>query len=185
MSIKNSNSKEYPINEEIEFSPTKIVRVVGENSEQIGLLSLNAALNNAYDKGLDLVLIAAQADPPVCRIMDYGKFRFERDKKDREARKKQQIIEIKEIQLTCLIDTNDLNTKINYARRFLTDGDKVKVVVKFKGRQMNHLEMGHELLSRFESACNDLGTTEKKPVMEGRSMIIFIAPIKQSAIVKQ
>ncbi|MCL2517396.1 MAG: translation initiation factor IF-3 [Oscillospiraceae bacterium] len=173
------------INDEIDFAPNKIVRVVGENSEQIGLLSLNAALNNAYDKGLDLVLIAPQAEPPVCRMMDYGKFRFERDKKDREARKKQQVIEIKEIQITCLIDTNDLNTKINHARRFLTDGDKVKVVVKFKGRQMNHLEMGYELLARFESACADLGNMEKKPVMEGRSMIIFIAPIKQQNAAQQ
>lgn len=179
--IKNSNAKEHLINEEIDFAPSKIVRVIGEESEQIGLLSLSSALEAAYNRGSDLVLIAPQADPPVCRIMDYGRFRFERDKKEKEARKKQQIADIKEIQLSCHIDTNDFNTKVNHARRFLTDGDKVKVIIKFKGRQVSHLDIGRELLTKFEEACKDLGVVDKKPALEGRSLIMFLAPAKGAA----
>lgn len=145
----------------------------------MGLLSLISAQNAAYDRGLDLVLIAPQADPPVCKIIDYGRFRFERDKKDKEAKKKQQIIEIKEIQLSCRIDTNDFNTKVNHACRFLTDGDKVKVIVRFKGRQMSHLEIGRDLLTRFTEACAHVGSVDKPPLLEGRSLIMFLAPIKQ------
>ena len=122
--------------------------------------------------------MSAQADPPVCKIMDYGKYCFDRNKKEKEARKKQKVIEVKEIQLTCLIDTNDFNTKVNHARRFLSDGNKVKVMVKFKGRQMSRQEVGKELLERFKEACSDLGAPEKAPILEGRNMIMFIAPIK-------
>ncbi|MHB1155160.1 MAG: translation initiation factor IF-3 [Eubacteriales bacterium] len=161
------------------FTPSKVVRVIGPDAEQMGLLSLVNAQNAAYERGLDLVLIAPQADPPVCKIIDYGRFRFERDKKDKEAKKKQQIIEIKEIQLSCHIDTNDFNTKANHARRFLTDGDKVKVIVRFKGRQMSHLEIGRGLLTRFTEACADVGNVDKAPLLEGRSIIMFLAPIKQ------
>lgn len=156
-----------------------MVRVIGPDAEQMGLLSLANAQNAAYERGLDLVLIAPQADPPVCKIIDYGRFRFERDKKDKEAKKKQQIIEIKEIQLSCHIDTNDFNTKANHARRFLTDGDKVKVIVRFKGRQMSHLEIGRGLLTRFTEACADVGNVDKAPLLEGRSIIMFLGPIKQ------
>jgi len=127
------------------------------------------------------VLMSAQAEPPVCKIMDYGKFRFDRDKKEKEARKKQKVIEVKEIQLTCLIDVNDFNTKVNHARRFLTDGNKVKVMVKFKGRQMSRQDVGKELLERFKGACADLGSPEKAPILEGRNMIMFIAPAKTAA----
>jgi translation initiation factor IF-3 len=123
-------------------------------------------------------MMSAQADPPVCKIMDYGKFCFDRNKKEKEARKKQKVIEVKEIQLTCLIDTNDFNTKVNHARRFLSDGNKVKVMVKFKGRQMSRQEVGKELLERFKEACSDLGAPEKAPILEGRNMIMFIAPLK-------
>lgn len=158
-----------------------MVRVIGPDAEQMGLLSLVNAQNAAYERGLDLVLIAPQADPPVCKIIDYGRFRFERDKKDKEAKKKQQIIEIKEIQLSCHIDTNDFNTKANHARRFLADGDKVKVIVRFKGRQMSHLEIGRGLLTRFTEACADVGNVDKAPLLEGRSIIMFLAPIKQPA----
>jgi len=114
-------------------------------------------------------------------MMDYGKFRFERDKKDKEAKKKQQVIDIKEIQLTCHIDTNDFNTKLNHARRFLIDGNKVKVIVKFKGRQVTHLDIGRELLSKFEESCADIGAVEKRPMLEGRAMTMFISPAKQTA----
>ena len=141
-------------------------------------MTFGSALSKAAEDGYDLVAIAPQADPPVCRIMDYGKFRFERDKKDKEARKKQQIADIKEVQLSCHIDTNDFNTKVNHATRFLSDGDKVKVVVKFKGRQMSHLDIGRELLSKFAEAVSEIGTVDKLPLLEGRAMTMFIAPQK-------
>ena len=183
--IRNNSEKEHYVNDEIRtlpgFTPGKIVRVIGPAGEQIGLLNLVAAQNQAYEKGLDLVLIAAQAEPPVCKIIDYGKFRFERDKRDKEAKKKQQVMEIKEIQLTCQIDTNDLNTKINHSRRFLTGGNKVKVIVKFKGRQMTHLDVGQNLLSRFAQACADLGSMDKQPVLEGRFMTMFLTPLPKKA----
>jgi translation initiation factor IF-3 len=168
------------INDEIDFAPSKIIRAIGNDNEPLGLITLGTAKNMAFDKGFDLVLIAPTADPPVCRIMDYGKFRFERDKKDKEARKKTQVVEVKEIQLTCHIDTNDLNTKINNAQRILGEGDKIRLIVKFKGRQMGRLETGYELLAKFEQACAEYGSSEKKPILEGRNMIMFLAPIKQS-----
>ncbi len=174
-----------PINEAINslqgFNGSKQVRVIGADSEQLGVMALSAAQNLAYDKGYDLVLIAPQGEPPVCRIMDYGKFRFERDKKEKEARKKQQIVDIKEVQLSCRIDTNDFNTKVNHALRFLGNGDKVRVMVKFKGRQLSHTEMGAELLKKFEQACAEKGTMDKAPIMEGRSMVMFISPLKPTA----
>lgn len=177
-----NNSKEMTINEAIftlpGFSKQKQVRVIGADGEQIGVISAISALENAYDKGYDLVLMAPQGDPPVCRIMDYGKFRFERDKKEKEAKKKQQVVEIKEIQLSCRIDVNDFNTKVNHAHRFLSGGDKVKVMVRFRGRQLSHTELGAELLKKFEEACAEKGTVDKAPAMEGRSMIMFLSPIK-------
>lgn len=157
---------------------SKVLRVIGPDGEQLGLIPYAAALNNAYERGLDLVLIAQQADPPVCRIMDYGRFKFERDKKEKEAKKKQQVIEIKEIQLSCHIDIGDFNTKGNHARRFLSEGNKVKVIVKFRGRQLAHTEIGRELLDRFAEYCAEFGTIEKPPLMEGRAMVMFLAPIK-------
>ena len=176
------NSKDMTINEAIfslpGFSRQKQVRVIGESGEQIGVISAASALENAYDKGYDLVLIAPQGDIPVCRIMDYGKFRFERDKKEKEARKKQQVAEVKEIQLSCHIDVNDFNTKVNHALRFLSNGDKVRVMVKFRGRQLSHTELGIELLKKFEEACAEKGSVDKQPAMEGRSMIMFLNPIK-------
>ena len=172
----NNNSKELLINEKIDFDGSKTVRIIGADNEQLGLVSFDKALDMAYDAGLDLVLIAAQADPPVCRIMDYGKYRFERDKREKEAKKKQQVVEIKEIQLSCRIDTNDFNTKVNRARQFLTRGDKVKVVVRFKGRQMAHQEIGADLLTKFSEACQDICIVDKQPKLEGRFLSMFLAP---------
>ena len=123
-------------------------------------------------------MMSAQAVPPVCKIMDYGKFRFERDKREKEAKKKQQTIELKEIQLSCRIDTHDFETKVNHARRFLTDGNKVRVVMKFKGREMSHMHIGREILDKFEQACADLGAVDKKPVLDGRFMSMVISPVK-------
>ncbi len=184
-----NNSKEMTINEEITqlqgFSASKQVRVIGSDGEQLGVIALSTAQNMAYDRGYDLVLIAPQGEPPVCRIMDYGKFKFERDKKEKEARKKQQVVDIKEVQLSCHIDVNDFNTKVNHALRFLGNGDKVRVMVKFKGRQLSHPELGIELLKKFEQACAEKGTVDKAPAMEGRSMLMFISPIKPTTAKKE
>ena len=153
-------------------------RVISNEGEQLGMLSFIDALEKAYDEDLDLVLMSAQSDPPVCKIMDYGKFRFDRDKREKEAKKKQQTIETKEIQLSCRIDVNDFNTNVNPAHRFLKSGNKVKVIVKFKGRQMTHLDIGKQLLEQFKETCNELGTVEKPPVLEGRFMSMMIVPAK-------
>ena len=182
--IKPTNEKEHLINDEIisaSFPRSKQVRVIGAENEQLGILSLANALNAAYEKELDLVLIAPTSEPPVCRIMDYGKYCFDRDKKKKEAKKKQQRVDVKEIQLKCQIEQNDFNTKVNNARRFLTSGDKVKVMVVFRGRQMAYQDVGRSLLEKFSAAVSDLGTIDKAPVLEGRSMTMFISPAKQTA----
>ena len=141
-------------------------------------MSAKEALALAEKANLDLVKIAPGANPPVCKIMDYGKFRFEREKREKEAKKKQQTIELKEIQLSCRIDTHDFETKANHARRFLSDGNKVRVVMKFKGREMSHMNIGKEILEKFEEACSELGTVDKKPVLDGRFMSMVISPVK-------
>lgn len=167
------------------FGKTKQVRVIGPTGEQLGNVSVAAALNIAYEKGLDLVLVAPQGNPPVCKVLDYGKFRFERDKKEKEARKNQQVADIKEVQLTCKIDVNDFNTKARNALRFLSNGDKVRVVLRFKGRELSRMELGAELLEKFKEACSEKGVVDKEPVLEGRSMTMFISPIKASASAKK
>ena len=163
------------INEEIRF---KEVRVVGVDGEAIGIMSSDAALKLAYDQGYDLVLMAPQAQPPVCRIMDYGKYRFERDKKEKEVKKKQ-TIELKEIQLSCRIDTHDFDTKARHAQKFLESGNKVRVVMRFKGREMTHIAIGQELMQKFIDVCSEVGTVDKAPVLDGRILSMVINPIKQ------
>ncbi|MBQ8339956.1 MAG: translation initiation factor IF-3 [Clostridia bacterium] len=163
------------INEDIR---DKEVRVVNDDGEALGVMSSNAALKIAYDKGLDLVLIAPQATPPVCRIMDYGKYCFDREKKEKEARKKQQVVELKEVQLSCRIDVHDFETKARNAVKFLTAGNKVRVVVRFKGREMTHQELGRDVLTRFEEAVSSVGTVEKKPVLDGRILSMVVVPVK-------
>ncbi|MBE6565650.1 MAG: translation initiation factor IF-3 [Ruminococcaceae bacterium] len=170
-----AKEKENLLNEEI---TAKEVRLIGANGETLGIMSSEKALETAYDQGMDLVLMSGQANPPVCKIMDYGKFRFEREKREKEAKKKQQTIELKEIQLSCRIDTHDFETKANHARRFLSDGNKVRVVMKFKGREMSHMNIGKEILEKFEEACSELGTVDKKPVLDGRFMSMVISPVK-------
>lgn len=171
------STKDLLINENIK---AKEVRLIGENGEQLGIKSAAFARDYAYDRELDLVLIAPQATPPVCRVMDYGKYRFERDKKEKEARKKQQIVKVKEVKLSCRIDTHDFETRVNHAKRFLTGGDKVKVIVVFRGREMTHLEIGREMIARFEEAVAEFGAADKKPVMEGRFMSVVLSPLKTS-----
>ena len=169
------STKEMTINEEIKF---KEVRVVGVDGEAIGIMSSDAALKLAYDQGYDLVLMAPQAQPPVCRIMDYGKFRFERDKKEKEAKKKQQTVELKEIQLSCRIDTHDFETKARHAQKFLESGNKVRVVMRFKGREMSHIAIGQEIMKKFEESCSELGNVDKAPVLDGRLLSMVISPLK-------
>ncbi len=123
-------------------------------------------------------MMSAQATPPVCKIMDYGKYCFERDKREKEAKKKQQTIELKEIQLSCRIDTHDFETKARHAQRFLKDGNKVRVVMRFKGREMSHIDIGREVLEKFEAACEEFGAVDKKPVLDGRFMSMVISPVK-------
>ena len=170
------SAKEMTINEEIKF---KEVRVVGVDGEAIGIMSSDAALKMAYDLGYDLVLMAPQAQPPVCRIMDYGKYRFERDKKEKEAKKKQQTVELKEIQLSCRIENHDFETKLKHAHKFLSSGNKVRVVLRFKGREMAHQDLGVEIMEKFRVACEELGAVDKKPVLDGRIMSMVISPVKK------
>ena len=155
--------------------------MIDENNGQLGIMSLNDAKIYAYDKGLDLVLIAPTAQPPVCRAMDYGKYRYELDKKEKEAKKKQQIVEVKEVQLSCRIDTHDFETKANRAIKFLQEGNKVRVSLRFKGREIAHQELGREMLARFEEAVSEFGTVDKKPALDGRQLTMFITPAKAAA----
>lgn len=165
----------YQINEEIR---DKEVRVIGADGAQLGIMSSAAALEIAEGKDLDLVKIAPGSNPPVCKIMDYGKFRFEQAKREKEARKNQRVVEIKEIRLTPNIDVGDLNTKVKNACRFLKDGDKVKVSVRFRGREVTHASLGQDLLHRFAELCAECSTVEKQPKLEGRQMLMFLAPAK-------
>ena len=152
--------------------------MIGPDGETLGIMSSSKALEQAYDRGYDLVMMSAQATPPVCKIMDYGKYCFERDKREQEAQKKQQTIELKDIQLSCRIDTHDFETKARHAQRFLKDGNKVRVVMRFKGREMSHIDIGREVLEKFEAACEEFGTVDKKPVLDGRFMSMVISPVK-------
>ncbi|MEM1483917.1 translation initiation factor IF-3 [Oscillospiraceae bacterium PP1C4] len=167
------SSKDLLINEEIR---DREVRLVGTEGEQLGVVAIADAQNMAIEKSLDLVKIAPQAVPPVCKIMDYGKFKFEQAKREKEARKNQKVIEIKEVRLSLNIDTNDFNTKVNRAIKFLEDGDKVKAALRFRGREMAHPELGATIMQRFTDAVAQVGSVEKQPKMEGRSMVMFISP---------
>ena len=171
-----SAAKDMLVNEEIRL---KEVRVIGEEGEPIGIMSSDDALRLAYDKGYDLVLMAPQAQPPVCKIMDYGKYRFERDKKEKETKKKQTTLELKEIQLSCRIDTHDFETKARHAQRFLESGNKVRVVMRFKGREMSHMAIGQEIMEKFRESCSELGAVDKAPVLDGRLLSMVISPVKQ------
>ncbi|MDX8359337.1 MULTISPECIES: translation initiation factor IF-3 [Bacillaceae] len=152
------------------------VRLIGKDGDQLGIKSKHEALEIAARANLDLVLVAPNAKPPVCRIMDYGKFRFEQQKKDKEARKNQKVISLKEVRLSPTIEEHDFNTKLRNARKFLEKGDKVKASIRFKGRAITHKEIGQRVLDRFSEACNDISVVESKPKMEGRSMFLILAP---------
>jgi len=172
------SAKELLINDDIRV---KEVRMLDENNGQLGIMNINDAKTYAYERGYDLVLIAPSATPPVCRAMDYGKYRYEIEKKEKEAKKKQQVVEVKEVQLSCRIDTHDFETKANRAIKFLQDGNKVRVSLRFKGREIAHQELGREMLEKFEKAVEEFGTVDKKAVLEGRQLTMFIAPLKNAA----
>lgn len=163
------------VNQQIRISP---VRVIDPQGEQLGILPIERALEIAEEQSLDLVEVAPNARPPVCRIMDYGKFRYEEQRKAREARKKQHQVHLKEVKMRPGIEDHDFDFKLRHARRFLEEGNKVKVTMMFRGRQMAHPELGREVLSRVAEEVSDLGKVESHPTMEGRSMTMVIAPLK-------
>ena len=150
--------------------------MIGEDGEQLGVMSAREALQLAKEAELDLVKIAPTAKPPVCKIIDYGKYRYELARKEKDAKKKQKVIEIKEVRLSPNIDTNDLNTKTNAARKFLEKGDKVKVTLRFRGREMAHMSKSKYILDDFAKALSDIATIDKPSKVEGRSMVMFLTP---------
>ncbi|OLO27840.1 translation initiation factor IF-3 [Alkalihalophilus pseudofirmus] len=166
-------SKDMLINEAIR---AREVRLIGPNGDQIGVKSKQEALEMAQKANLDLVMVAPNAKPPVCRIMDFGKFKYEQQKKDKEARKNQKVINIKEVRLSPTIEDNDFNTKLRNARKFLEKGDKVKAAIRFRGRAITHSEIGRKVLERLANECEDIAIVEAKPKMEGRSMFLVLAP---------
>lgn len=159
------------INEQIR---DKEVRLIGEDGEQLGIMSAKEALKLAKEAELDLVKIAPTAKPPVCKIIDYGKYRYELARKDKEAKKKQKVIDVKEVRLSPNIDVNDLNTKINAARKFITKGDKVKVTLRFRGREMAHMNSSRHILDSFAEKLADIAVVDKAAKVEGRNMTMFL-----------
>ncbi len=166
---------ELMINEQIR---DKEVRVIGQDGEQLGIMSAKEAYLKARDADLDLVKVAPGAKPPVCKIINYGKYRYEQARKEKEAKRKQRTIEVKEIRLSPNIDLNDLNTKANQARKFLSKGDKVKVTLRFRGREMAHKDVGRGVLNSFYEKLEDVAVIDKDAKMEGRSMIMFLTAAK-------
>ena len=167
------SSNVHQINEEIRDSEIRLISATGE---QLGIMSAAQAQHIADEQGLDLVKISPQATPPVCKLMDYGKFRFEQAKREKEARKNQHVVEIKEVRMSPGIDVGDFNTKLKNAQKFLSDGNRVKVSVRFRGREMAHTEIGRDLLTKFAEQCGEVANMEKAAKMEGRNMSIFLAP---------
>ena len=165
--------KEMQINEEI---ADKEVRLISNDGEQLGIVSAAQAQKLAAEKNLDLVKIAPQAKPPVCKIMDYGKYRFEQSKREKEAKKNQRVIEIKEIRLSPNIDVHDFDTKVGHARKFLSAGNKTKVSIRFRGREMTHTDLGLTIMAQFAEKCADIASVEKPAKLEGRQMLMFLAP---------
>ena len=164
---------EHQLNEEIR---DKEVRLIGADGAQLGILSADAANALAEEQGMDLVKISPNAVPPVCKIMDYSKFCYDQKKREKDAKKNQKVVEIKEIRMSPSIDTNDLNTKVKSAQKFLSDGNRVKVSVRFRGREMAHTNLGEKLLMDFAAACAEVATMEKNPKLEGLFMDMFLTP---------
>ena len=168
--------QELPINEQIR---AKEVQVIDDLGQKRGVMSLNSALDLAFEKKLDLVLVAPNAKPQVCKIMNYGKYKFEQAKKEKEAKKKQKTFELKEIRITPNIEQHDFEFKAKNARKFIEDGNKVKITVRFRGRELNYLKLGEDNLNKFIQALSDIATPEKKAVLEGKNMFIILAKNKE------
>ena len=171
----------HEINEEI---TDKEIRVISDEGEQLGIMSAAQALKIAEEKELDLVKISPQATPPVCKIMDYGKYRFEQGKREKEAKKNQHVMEVKEIRMSPSIGDNDIATKLKSAVKFLSDGDRVKVSIRFRGREMAHTNIGEQLLRDFAEKCSEVANLDKPPKLEGKNMSMFLSP-KSAAAVKK
>ena len=171
--IANTN---HQVNEEIR---DKELRLISESGEQLGIMSAQEAQALADERGLDLVKISPNATPPVCKLMDYGKYRFEQTKREKEARKNQHVVEIKEVRMSPGIDVNDFNVKLRSAQKFLNEGNRVKVTVRFRGREMAHTDIGQDLLLRFAEQCGESAVLDKAPNLEGRHMSIFLSPKSQ------
>ncbi len=167
------SKRDIQINEDIRDNE---LRIISASGEQLGIMSAEKALDLAAREDLDLVKIAPQAKPPVCKIMDYGKYKFEQAKREKEARKNQKIVDIKEVRLSLNIDTHDFNTKLNNAIKFIKHGDKVKVSIRFRGREMGHAEFGYDLMNRFSEACSEYAVVNKPAKLEGRNMLMFLSP---------
>ncbi len=161
------------VNEEIRDAQ---VRLVNSDGSQLGIVSAKEAQKMAINKGLDLVKIAPQATPPVCKLMDYSKYCFEQTKREKEAKKNQHVVDIKEVQLSVKIEEHDFNTKLNHGKRFLGGGDKVKVSMRFRSREILHPEFGVELMEKFAAGCAEVGVIEKPPKLDGRNMLMVLAP---------
>lgn len=163
------------INDQIRF---REVQVIDENGEKLGRMNINQALDLATEKNLDLVLVSPNSDNPVCKIMNYGKHKFEQAKREKESKKKQKTVELKEIRVTPNIEEHDFNFKAKNAKKFLSDGNKVKITVRFRGRELNYVKLGEEVLNQFVEALNEVSTLEKRPLLEGKNMFIILAPNK-------
>lgn len=167
------NNKDYKVNEDIR---DKEIRVIGSDGSQLGILATKDALEKAYDEDKDLVMIAPNAQPPVCKIMDFGKFLFEQSKREKEAKKNQKVMDVKEVKMSSTIDTHDFETKVNQASKFLKNGDRLKVEVRFRKRTVAHPQFGEELLKKFAAAVSEIGVVDKQPKMEGRSFVMYVSP---------
>ena len=165
----------HELNEDIR---DKEIRLIGSEGEQLGIMTPDEALKIADEQGLDLVKISPQATPPVCKLMNYGKFRFEQSKREKEAKKNQHVVEIKEIRMSPGIDVGDFNTKLKNAQKFIADGNRVKVSVRFRGREMAHTDIGKDLLDKFAEQCAEVSSVDKGAKLEGRSMSMFLSPKK-------
>ena len=168
---------QHELNEEIR---DKEIRLIGETGEQMGIVSAEEALHIADERGLDLVKISPQAVPPVCKLMNYGKYKFEQSKREKEARKNQHVIEVKEIRMSPGIGENDFNTKLKNGQKFLQGGDRLKVTIRFRGREMAHTNIGEQLLRDFAAKCADIANLDKQPKLEGRNMSMFLSPKPQN-----
>lgn len=164
--------QDLPINNEIHLNE---VQVISDSGEKLGIMSSSAALDIAAEKDLDLVLVAPNVNPPVCKIMNYGKYKFEQSKREKEAKKKQKSLEVKELRVTPNTEEHDFNFKVKNARKFLENGSKVKITVRFRGRELNYIKLGEDILNRFTESLSDIATPEKKPLLEGKNMFIIFS----------